>query len=227
MLNYEVDPELLLGRVPRGTALDSFRGRTFVSIVAFRFLQTRVLGFPIPFHRDFAEVNLRFYVRRDGPEGIRRGVVFVKEIVPRAAIAWVARRAYNENYIALPMRSRVDLPARDGEPGVATYEWWCSESWNRAHAEVHGIPFIPETDSLEAFITEHYWGYATQPDGSTVEYHVEHPRWRVWRATRAELRCSVRELYGAEFVESLSRPPVSAFVADGSRVVVRKGVCIC
>src|SRR6185503_10439864 len=96
MLNYEVDPSVLHPLVPRGTELDTWHGRTYASVVGFLFLDTRVLGLAIPFHRDFEEVNLRFYVRRREAEAWRRGVVFIKEIVPRWAIATVARVAYNE-----------------------------------------------------------------------------------------------------------------------------------
>ena len=68
MLNYEVDPAVLLDRVPAGTVLDSWDGSFFVSMVGFQFLDTRLLGvLPVPFHRNFDEVNLRFYVRRNGP----------------------------------------------------------------------------------------------------------------------------------------------------------------
>src|SRR6187455_2734884 len=108
MLNYEVDPAILLDLVPAGTELDLWQGRTLVSVVDFRFLRTRVLGLAIPWHIDFEEVNLRFYVRREASEGLRRGVVFVKEIVPRRAIAWLARLLYNENYVALPMSHWID-----------------------------------------------------------------------------------------------------------------------
>jgi|SRR5712691_2431031 len=116
MLNYEVDRSALAARVPRGTELDEWQGRTYLSVVGFLFLGTRVLGLPIPFHRDFEEVNLRFYVRRRTEEGWRRAVVFVKEMVPRAAIAMVARALYNEKYVAVPMDHEVrrapDKPGR-------------------------------------------------------------------------------------------------------------------
>ncbi len=124
MLNFEVDPLLLKRYLLSGTQLDSWRDKTFISVVGFRFLRTRVLGFPIPHHRHFDEVNLRFYVKRDADGGVRRGVVFIKEIVPRRMIAAVARRVYNENYIALPMRTRSTLrrqrseTARSRTPGV-------------------------------------------------------------------------------------------------------------
>jgi hypothetical protein len=216
MLSFEVDPSILEPRTPAGTVLDTWNGRTFISVIGFRFLRTRVLGVPIPFHRDFDEVNLRFYVRREHPDGVRRGVVFIREIVPRAAIAWVARNVYNENYIALPMRHRVALPEVE-------YEWRYQATWNRLSVTCAGEPFLPDEDSEESFITEHYWGYAAQNDGTTLEYQVEHPRWKVWRSSRSSLEGDFEGFYGAELASCLKSPPSSAFVADGSAVVVRKG----
>jgi uncharacterized protein len=222
MLNYPVEPASLAPMVPRGTELDEWQGITCVSMVGFLFHETRVLGIAIPFHRHFEEVNLRFYVRRKGPEGWRRGVVFVREIVPRAAIALVARVVYNENYIALPMRHRVDL-AGDGR---VEYAWRHAGQWSRLGANVRGEPAPMAAGSEEEFIAEHYWGYARQRGGGTVEYAVEHPRWNVWRAEAPELSADVVGLYGPVLGEALSGPPRSAFVADGSPVVVRRGVGI-
>lgn len=216
MLNYEVEPRLLEPYVPAGTELDSWQGRTFVSLVGFRFSRTSVLGVPIPFHRNFDEVNLRFYVRREHPEGLRRGVVFIKEIVPRAAIACVARSVYNENYIALPMRHRIALP------NVA-YEWRHDGAWSRLAVTCVGESFLPDEGSEETFITEHYWGYARQRDGTTLEYQVEHPRWNVWRSSHAVVEGNLAALYGPELGNALMAQPSSAFVADGSSITVRKG----
>ncbi|MBI2212563.1 MAG: DUF2071 domain-containing protein [Acidobacteria bacterium] len=222
MLNYEIDPALLASRVPRGTELDSFDGRTFVSVVGFLFLDTRVLGVPIPLHRDFEELNLRFYVRREAEGEIRRGVVFVKEIVPRAAIAWVARTVYNENYVAMPMRHHVRLPVPGGD-GRVEYSWDSGSRWNRVSARMAGPPEPIAPGSHEELVAEHYWGYAAQRDGGTVEYEVEHPPWRVWRALDPALDCDVSRLYGDEFLPALSTAPASAFVAEGSEIVVRQG----
>src|SRR5258708_22903902 len=104
MLNYEVDASLLLRFVPAGTEIDRWKGRVFASLVGFRFLKTKLLGFlPIPMHSNFEEVNLRFYVRRHVGEEVRRGVVFIRELVPPRPIAFVARTFYKENYVALPI----------------------------------------------------------------------------------------------------------------------------
>ncbi len=224
MLNYEIDPAILGPFVPAGTELDFWNGRTFVSIVGFRFLRTRVLGVPIPFHCNFDEVNLRFYVRHKAAGEWRRGVVFIKELVPRWAIAFVARHVYHENYVALPMRHTVPLPNAGGAPsGPVSYEWWRQGAWNGLYVDIAGEPVLAPDDSEETFITEHYWGYCMQPDGSTLEYQVEHPRWRVWQAAHPRLVCDVAALYGDAFVERLAGPPSSAFVADGSPVMVRRG----
>jgi uncharacterized protein YqjF (DUF2071 family) len=156
MLNYEVDPGLLSKFRPAGTELDHWNGKTFVSLVGFRFLKTKVCGIPIPFHRNFDEVNLRFYVRRSVGGEVRRGVVFIKEIVPRWAIATVARSFYNENYVALPM----DHQLKSGEHGLLVeYRWRSDVAWNRISISAAGTPTLPEPGSAEEFITEHFWGY--------------------------------------------------------------------
>lgn len=226
MLNYEIDPAILRRRVPRGTELDSWQGKTMVSVVGFMFLETCVLGIKIPFHVRFEEVNLRFYVRRKAEEGWRRGVVFIKEIVPRRAIAMAARLFYNENYIARRMRHRVELDESTVERGVVEYGWRNAGHWHQLRAVTTGAA-RPLTGGSEAeFITEHYWGYAAQRDGGTVEYEVEHPRWSVWDVSEHAFDCDAGAVYGAEFVESLSASPSSAFVALGSEITVRRGLRI-
>lgn len=222
MLNYEVDPAILAGRVPAGCEIDSWQGRTFVSVVGFQFLSTRVLGAPIPFHRHFEEVNLRFYVRHKEEGEWRRGVVFVRELVPRRAIAFVANRVYGEKYLALPMRHTVELSDSGGSSRVS-YQWRRSGTWEGVAATFSGPSITPAEKAEETFITEHYWGYSQQPDHSTIEYQVEHPRWRVWRADTASLECDVASLYGDAFSEPLSGSPSTAFVADGSPVIVHRG----
>ena len=227
MLNYDIDPAALRRLVPRGVELDTWNNRHFVSVVGFHFLKTRVLGLPVPFHRDFEEINLRFYVRRRAEDGWRRGVVFIKEIVPRWAIATVARVVYNENYVARRMRRRIDWDKETIAPnGSVEYSWRDGGSWHRVRAKTAGEARPLAPDSEEEFITEHYWGYAAQRDGGSVEYQVEHPRWRVWQTSDAAFECDVKHVYGRQFVECLSAKPGSAFVADGSAVVVRKGMRI-
>jgi uncharacterized protein YqjF (DUF2071 family) len=223
MMNWVVEPELLEPLVPAGTKLDRFDGRVWISLVGFLFADTRLLGLPIPFHTRFEEVNLRFYVRRVEPTTgeVKRAVVFVREIVPRAAIALTARLAYNEAYVAHPMSHTVELP-QDGGRGVFEYGWRARGESYGMRVETIGTAGPIEAGSEAEFITEHYWGYVRQRDGSTYEYQVEHPRWDVWNADSAALIGPVPAYYGAPFESVLASPPVSSFVAAGSAIVVRK-----
>lgn len=228
MLNYAVDRALLEPLVPTGTMLDTYKGVAYVSMVGFLFLQTRVLGVPIPWHRDFEEVNLRFYVRRFSGEEWRRGVVFIKEIVPKPAIATIARPFYEGKYVSLPMAHFIRLPSADPEAGgtqtVVDYSWKQGENWSHLRAIASELsPTLPAPGSLEEFITEHYWGYVRQRRGHTVEYQVEHPRWDIQKAQSTELTGDLRQLYGDAFGEALAQPPRSAFLASGSPVTVYRG----
>ena len=217
MLNFVADPKLLEPLVPLGTELDFEGGETFVSIVGFLFLDTRVIGLPIPFHRNFEELNLRFYVRRKAADGWRRGVAFVRELVPRRAIALVARVFYDEPYSAVPMRHAID---RNSDSLSVKYQWQLRGVWETLAMTARGEPHDLATGSHEEFIAEHYWGYTARRSG-TSEYAVEHPRWRFWPADTCSFEADVKALYGAQFVTTLTASPASAFIAEGSRVLVR------
>ena len=219
MVNYAVDPSALRPLVPAGTELDAWRGTTYASLVAFSFLRTRVRGVRIPFHEDFEEINLRFYVRRrDGTEW-KRGVVFVKEIVPKPAIALVARLLYNERYVALPTRHTLS----HGDTPRVCYEWRFRGRWNRLSAAWQGPARPMAESSEEQFIAEHYWGYSAQRDGSTQEYRVDHPPWNVWTASAPDVDVDTVGLYGAVLARALDHEPTSIFIADGSPVTVSSG----
>ena len=221
MFNYEIAPEILAPLVPAGTELDFWHGKTFVSVVGFLFLKTRVKSIPVPFHQNFEEVNLRFYVRRKAADGWRRGVVFIKELVPRSAIAFVARKFYNENYVALPMEHRIEKFGR--EIKSVEYSWKFNNTKNQLKLAVAGQARALAPGSFEEFIAEHFWGCARQRDGTTMEYQVEHPSWRFWPAEHAEFQCEVAGLYGEQFVETLNQSPASTLLADGSEVQIREG----
>lgn len=232
MLNWPIDPQLIEPYVPRGTQLDFHNGQTFVSLVGFLFLRTRLLGIPVPWHRNFEEVNLRFYIRRDEEGDVKRAVGFVREIVPRWWIASVARWAYNEPYACRPMRHRHEgFSTNENVPHdervLVDYSWRDAGAWLNLGVECRGIPQPLAAGSHEEFIAEHYWGYCPQRDGGTVEYRVEHPPWRIWQATRSWVAPGVAEFYPPEFRSLLGEPPATAFLADGSAVRVYRPRRIC
>ena len=221
MLNYEVDSGLLERHVPAGTELDWFEGKTYVSLVGFCFRKTKLWGkIAVPFHTDFEEVNLRFYVRRRTGQEERRGVCFIAEIVPKRAIACTARLMYGENYRHFPMKHRI---AKRGAGRIAEYGWRAATQNCRMSAETAGAPLFPSEGSLEQFITEHYWGYSRQRSAGSVEYRVAHERWRVAVAANAGFEGDATAVYGTAFAEILRGKPASSFLAEGSAVEVFAG----
>ena len=221
MVNYRVDPDLLQPWVPRGTSLDLWAGEALISLVAFKFLDTRVLGFRLPGYRNFEEVNLRFYVRRDSDGDQKRGVVFIREWVPKRMISWVANTVYNEHYATIPMRHSGRY-ASDGTARIS-YEFKVCGKWNSVAVQTTGAATIPQEDSQLSFIAEHYWGYSQQRDGSTMEYQVEHPPWKVDTLIACDLQCDAASVYGSPWGEVFAQGPISSFLAVGSDISVQRG----
>jgi len=120
MANYVVDPSALQPYLPNKTELDLWNDTCYVSLVGFMFLNTKLCGLRIPFHHTFEEVNLRFYVKYKDITGWKRGVVFIKEIVPKPALTFVANTMYGEHYQTLPMSHMIE--AKDDRLTVA-YRW--------------------------------------------------------------------------------------------------------
>ncbi|MDB4678881.1 DUF2071 domain-containing protein [Rhodopirellula sp.] len=214
MVNWEVSPDLLTPLMPEGCSLDFFEGKTFVSLVAFLFKETRVLGMKIPAHVNFEEVNLRFYVKHETDQGEqRRGVVFVKEFVPRRLIAWTARNLYQEPYSCLPM-SHLREKQTSGQTKIR-YQW--GDHWLSGLAGSESKQL--EVGSLQHFIAEHYWGY-TSTKGGTRQYRVDHPTWR-WRSfDEFQSKIDFVELYGEKWTFLGQKEPTNLFLAVGSEVSV-------
>ena len=218
MANYEVDPALLASRVPRGTEIDLNEGKCFVSLVGFMFLETRVLGIPIPFHVNFEEVNLRFYTKRVMDDETRRAVCFVKEIVPRWAIATVARVVYGEPYECWQM-------SHERTENTVGYDWVKSGNRNRLSVEIDESTGVPASGSHGEFIIEHYWGY-TDRGNRVDEYKVEHPKWELFSVKNEVIDVDFGKTYGEEFAFLSEQKPYSVLLAKGSEVAVYKGKTI-
>lgn len=219
MANYEIDPSLLADRVPAGTEIDLNEGKCFVSLVGFMFLETRVLGIPIPFHVNFEEVNLRYYVKRDLPDETRRAVGFIKEIVPRFAIAAVARVAYGEPYECWSMsHTRTETEV--------SYQWSKGGRVNSISVDQAASIGVPKAGSHGEFIIEHYWGYTDRGRGRVDEYRVEHPKWELFEVENVRIDVDFGATYGGKYAFLANEKPYSILLAKGSEVSVYKGARI-
>jgi uncharacterized protein len=220
MANYVVPEDSLRPHLPDGTELDLYQGRCYVSLVGFLFQDVRLKSLPIPFHRTFEEVNLRFYVQHTAPTGERRrGVVFISELVPRLALSIVANTIYGENYSTVPMRHKWK---HDKQQRSISYQWKHKNRWNDLQVKAAIDPQPIEANSSEEFFTEHYWGYTKRGEW-TSEYEVLHPRWMIYPVLGHSIDVDFGELYGREFANLSNRDPESILLAEGSAVEVRAG----
>jgi len=221
MAQYEVAPATLSPWLPPGLELDLFNGRCYVSLVGFLFDRVRIKGIAIPFHTRFEEVNLRFYVTRTERDGTRkRGVVFIGEFVPRAAITLVARGLYEEPYTTLTTRHTF---ASSPSTLNISYAWKHTHRWHSLAVEAAPTAQPIASGSKEEFITEHYWGYTRRSRGATSEYAVQHPRWNMYRILSHTVDADLGSLYGPAFASLNAAEPLSILLAEGSAVSVSSG----
>lgn len=217
LFNYEVDAKILEKYVPVGTEIDFWNNKCYVSLVSFMFKNTKVLGIKVPFHVDFEEVNLRFYVKRFENGEWKRGVVFIKEIVPKRAITFIANTLYQEHYETQKMRHEI---FEDDKTKTFIYQWRNKEKWNTIQLETKKDLKKIEIDSEAEFITEHYFGYTKIDDVTTFEYEVKHPRWEQLEVLNHTVDIDFRETYGHDFEFLKTSNPTSVFLAKGSKVRV-------
>jgi uncharacterized protein YqjF (DUF2071 family) len=220
MANYAVDKKILEPYLPAHTELDLYNDVCYVSLIGFLFLNTRIKGFKIPFHINFEEVNLRFYVKYKENEQWKRGVVFIKEIVPKPALTFVANTVYGEHYETLPMSHRCE---KQSDGLFVEYQWKKSKEWNALAIKVKPDVLEIKAGSEEEFITEHYWGYTKIDDHTTSQYGVEHPRWRVYETIEHTINVNFEKNYGKDFKFLEAETPQSVFLAEGSEICVKEG----
>ena len=215
--NYEIERTVLDPFTPKGTELDLYRGKCFVSLVGFMFLHTKLLGLKIPLHTNFEEVNLRFYVKRFDNAVWKRGVVFIKEIVPKSALTFVANTIYKENYETLPMGHTWEVCEQNR---TVAYKWKKEGIWQNFLVRSEVTPSVIEPESETEFITEHYWGYARVDQATTNEYEVTHPKWMQYKVHDFEVDVDFGSVYGKAFDFLNERSPSSVMLAEGSKITV-------
>jgi len=215
--NYAIDKSMLSAYLPVGTELDLWNDTCYVSLIGFLFKNTKLLGFSVPFHANFEEVNLRFYVKRKEGNTWKRGVVFIKEIVPKFALSVVANTIYNENYETMPM-THSWTEAEDDR--TVEYRWRCKNEWQSFSVKANkGLSEIVAGSETE-FITEHYWGYARYSDKKTNEYEVRHPKWAQYKVNSYHIAVDFGLTYGENFRFLNNEQPVSVMLAEGSDISV-------
>ncbi|WP_029272007.1 YqjF family protein [Flavobacterium sp. KJJ] len=218
LFNYEIDAAILEKYLPAGTEIDIWNNKCYVSLVGFMFKNTKVLGLKVPFHVDFEEVNLRFYVKRFENGEWKRGVVFIKEIVPKKAITFIANTLYQEHYETQKMRHEI---IENKNTNTFVYQWKTDKKWNTIQLETANVLKEIEVDSEAEFITEHYFGYTKIHEENTFEYEVQHPRWEQFEVLNHNIEIDFEKIYGNDFRFLQDAKPTSVFLAKGSKITVK------
>jgi hypothetical protein len=213
-ITYPVAPHLLLPYLPLGVELDLQNGNAFVSLVAFDFLNTRVKGLPIPFHINFPEINLRFYVKYNNGQ---RAVCFIREFVPKMAIAWVANWLYNEPYKAINMHSHT---AYNSQSITITHTFKVANKWQHINVCAHNESYVPDSNSTAHYFKEHDLGFGIDGKGNTLSYEVKHPVWAIYPIKNYDLSLDFGLVYGKQWAVLNNTTPLSAILAVGSAIEV-------
>ncbi|MEZ4876559.1 MAG: DUF2071 domain-containing protein [Flavobacterium sp.] len=217
LINYEIDHEILKNYIPKGTEIELWNGKCYVSLVGFMFKNVKLLGLKFPFHINFEEVNLRFYVKSFENNEWKRGVVFIKEIVPKQALTFVANTIYKEHYQTLSMKHSIQESTDSTE---FTYEWKTANKWNSILIETEKNETEIEINSEAEFITEHYFGYTKINENKTFEYEVKHPKWQQLKVINTKIDVDFKATYRKEFEFLENQKPVSVLLAIGSEISV-------
>lgn len=217
MANYAVPPELLIPYLPKGTELDIFEGKAYVSLVGFLFSGIKIFTIPAFGLDTFEEINLRFYVIRRQGDKIKRGVVFINETVPYKAVAWLANKLYKEHYTAVPTRrfEQVSPSSKQIE-----YFWKTGTDWNHIKVKASSVTEPMPAGGVEEFIFEHYYGYTRVSETASIEYAIAHRRWLTHSIKEYAVECDFNAMYGKGFSFLTHTKPDSVFMAEGSGVSV-------
>lgn len=212
-ITYAVDPKVLLPHLPKGLSLDIIEGKAFVSFVAFEFNDVKVKGFKIPFHRKFPEINLRFYVNKNG----KRGVVFIKEFVPKYFVALIANKIYNEPYAAIKMNHKIEKTENNLK---VAHSLCVNNEWFNIVVTAENKGNIPASETTEHFFKEHEIGFGKDKQNNTLEYKVEHPVWEIYPIKNIESTICFEKVYGKEWKFLNSEKPFNVLLARGSEIKV-------
>ncbi len=211
-VTYAAEHALLEPYLPTGAQIDVLDGSPRVSLVAFGFRNTRVRGLAIPGHIRFPEINLRFYVRLHG----ERAVVFIREFVPRPAIAIVAKVFYNEPY----KTTRMALDISHGAAELRVRHRFGPGKANVVAATADPAAVLPDEASPEHWLTHHDLGVGRTRDGRARSYGVEHERWALHAIRDLRVDVDFGALYGERWAHLAAAEPSHVTLAAGSQVRV-------
>ena len=226
VLDIRIDPKILLPRVPKGLELNYHDDKAYVSLVG-RFLNdVKMARFPFLASRGFAELDLRFYVKRQsGPREIK-GTCVIKDYVPNAYGSWMLSTLFKTSLGRMEMSRQASGFGKRGLAPKIDYKWKVGEFQNRIMIKGRSLMRKTGPETQIGFILNHKHEFATR-NSKTVQYRVQRPPWIVWDAAQACFQCDARNLFGQEFAKTLAGRPSSVFIAEGSPMTIFEPTPVC
>ncbi len=188
-LHWPVSVGVLRDRVPRQVEIDQFDGTAWLGIVAFWMDGIRLRYLPaLPGASNFAELNVRTYVRHRG----QSGVYFMSLDAPHRLLSWIARRWYRLAYVAARVTvkkdtGRIDFHSTRDDPINTEF---------RARYRAIGTPQESPAGSLEEWLTERYRLYAADPSGRLWKAEIAHTPWPLQLAEKEILQNTMPQSHG-------------------------------
>lgn len=169
--HWPVAADVLREKIPKGFELDQFEGQAWVGIVPFYMTNVSPRGVPnVPWMSEFAELNVRTYVRVGGVPG----VYFFSLDAANPVAVGVARTVFNLPYFSANMRVNerdgwIEYESRRSSPSapadfVARYR-----PTDDARPPVKG--------TLEHFLTERYCLFTVDSSFHACRVDIHHPPW--------------------------------------------------
>lgn len=221
VINFDIEPRIVEMHLPPGLEVDLYNDHSFISLVALKCRDTVIKGIRIPFHSNYAQLQLRCYVKRTDGDTTRRGTFFIKRFVPSRRVARLMSWWTGQKYQHMRIRTHVS-GFQETDPNImpeAQYECFVNGRWNKIKIKARSQRRKLRPESKDQFILDHQYAYYS--DGkNTFEYLVDHPPWLIWDAASGALDCDVEALFGKEFARPMKHRPSSVMLARGSDVTV-------
>jgi uncharacterized protein len=193
--HWTIDAAVLRRNVPPAFELDLYEGSAWIAVVPFFMTNVAPRGVPsLPFVSEFAELNVRTYVR----VADRPGIYFFSLDAGSALAVKTARVLFNLPYYTASMTISPSGDAID-------YRSRRESSAADFHATYRpvGPSFEPVEGTLEYFLTERYCLYNLDHRGKPYCLHIHHPKWPLRVAEASVIRNTMADATGM----TLSAPP--------------------
>ena len=205
--HWPVAPALIQALLPQALEVDETQGTAWVAVVPFRMTGVRPrLTPPLPWLSQFAELNVRTYVRpRYGPKD-EAGVYFWSLEASNPVAVAAARTLFHLPY----MNAQMSCESRQGWIEYESLRTHRGEPPAQFKARYRPCGLTKRTE-LVRWLTERYCLYTTDSQGCLYQGEIHH---RAWPLEDAEANFEIDTMASAAGIELPQTPPLLHFAKE-------------